>query len=581
MTGYRNKRIILACSILLLAGLYCFGQAVRKRDDITEASRRALADNEEIALWVEGFIKGSLEKSTGNEVRWWKSEEEGRYYFFLPASADMNRLYMNMLGTDRVYLNGEPIENGGKFAVEPGDYDIRTDDGQIYPVTFLKSSNIDALFVETKQAETEDVSETGMEYLKADKSRQLRASAALIDSGGNLTYRGEVEYLRGRGNATWTETDKKSYIIKFENKADIAGMGEAKKWLLLPNCFDRSFLKNYLTYDIARKINLPYTPESIFVDWYVDGEYQGNYQLCEKIEINENRLDIRNLEKETQNWNEHTALSEFPAYVNGENGAAYTSKGFDIPANPEDITGGYLLELELNGRYQEEMAGFVTQGHEEVVIVSPEYASREQVNYISTYYEEAEAAILAADGVNPDTGKAFTDYLDVETFAKKYIIEELSKNVDAALSSQYMYKLPEDKGGMMLAGPVWDYDSAWGLGGERYGVNMSDPLTYYANIQIDEGSLWHGLYRQPVFYYYVCYFYQNEVLPTVREEFNIYADEYAGRIEDSVVMNFYRWGIADGENVEEKKDTFWGRVESIKSFANERMDFLEKEWRLE
>lgn len=582
MSGIRNKTIILAVSLLLLGvSAFYYGHT-----GIKEAGSRGMdidigraGEVRELTLWIDGLAGGAVSGSAGS-VRWWKSEEDGRYYFFLPAAAARKKLYLNMSGADRIYLDGKMIENGGVFDAGPGEYKLTTKEGTVYPLVVLRSSNLDALFLETKTPE--DGAGEGLDYLKLSRENQLAAEAVMIGAGGGLTYRGEVEYLRGRGNATWEETDKKSYLMKLKKKADIAGMGEAKKWVLIPNSFDRSFLKNYMTYNIARKINLPFTPETVFVDWYVDGEYQGNYMLCEKIEVKENRVEIRSLEEETRLRNGKSALEEFPAYANGENGEAYTSKGFDIPANPADITGGYLLELEMNGRYrEEETAGFVTANHEEIMIASPAYASREQVNYISTYYEETEAAILAADGVNPDTGKAFTDYLDVESFAKKYIIEELSKNVDAGLSSQYMFKLPDGRGGRLFAGPVWDYDSAWGLGGERYGVSLSEPDTFYANIEMEESSLWSGLYKQPVFYYYVCYFYQNEVLPAAREEFHVFMDRYADWIEDSVVMNFYRWGIAEGENVDEKKDTFRGRVESVRSFADERMEFLAKEWRLE
>ena len=39
--------------------------------------------------------------------------------------------------------------------------------------------------------------------------------------------------------------------------------------------------------------------QNIF-DVYINGEYRGNYLLMEKIEVSNNRLNIRNLEKELE-----------------------------------------------------------------------------------------------------------------------------------------------------------------------------------------------------------------------------------------------------------------------------------------
>ena len=107
-----------------------------------------------------------------------------------------------------------------------------------------------------------------------------------------------------------------------------------------------------------------------------------------------------------------------------------------------------------------------------VIIKSPEYAAKEQVEYIKNYYQEFENAVLSGDGYN-HLGKHFTDYIDLESFAKMYVFQEFIKNLDAGLTSCYFYK---DVGNKIVAGPAWDFDSAFGRDFGRDGVDMKDPV---------------------------------------------------------------------------------------------------------
>jgi hypothetical protein len=61
-----------------------------------------------------------------------------------------------------------------------------------------------------------------------------------------------------------------------------------------------------------------------------------------------------------------------------------------------------------------------------------------------------------ADPIN-----GYSKYIGVNTFVDYFIINELSKNVDAYRLSTYLYKKNTSKGGQMYIGPVWDYDIAW------------------------------------------------------------------------------------------------------------------------
>lgn len=53
-------------------------------------------------------------------------------------------------------------------------------------------------------------------------------------------------------------------------------------------------------------------------------------------------------------------------------------------------------------------------------------------------------------------------YIDVESFADMYLIDAVTNNIDSNIASTFYYKLSEEEGGKLYAGPYWDYDNAFG-----------------------------------------------------------------------------------------------------------------------
>ena len=81
----------------------------------------------------------------------------------------------------------------------------------------------------------------------------------------------DIEYIRDRGNSTWTPGDeKKPYKIKLAKKTDIFGMGKSKHWALLANIFDGSLSKDRLSGYIADQLGLDYTPVGYPVEVMLD-----------------------------------------------------------------------------------------------------------------------------------------------------------------------------------------------------------------------------------------------------------------------------------------------------------------------
>ncbi len=81
-----------------------------------------------------------------------------------------------------------------------------------------------------------------------------------------------------------------------------------------------------------------------------------------------------------------------------------------------------------------------------------------------------EYQLMDADFANPDSG--YRQHMDVNSFIDYFIAEEITDNVDGYRLSNYINKQRDSRGGKVAAGPLWDFDIAWGnadyCGGDSY-----------------------------------------------------------------------------------------------------------------
>lgn len=313
---------------------------------------------------------------------------------------------------------------------------------------------------------SEDPEHEGRAWVESspDKSNKAKGSMLLQNADGSVVYQDALTQIKGRGNSTWN-ADKKPYQIKLAEKTDLLQTGEkdneSKTWVLLANYADLTVMRNTLIYDLGLELGMDFCTENDWVDLYYDGEYRGCYLLSEKVEIGSGRVDITDLEELNEEANEGVDLEDLPVETGKTaNGATYRyCAGMD---SPEDITGGYLLEMEYSDRAEAEVCSFITSRGQSVVVKSPEFASREEMDYIASLYQEWEDAVYNG-GVHPVTGKTHTEYVDLRSAAICYLANEISKNHDAFQTSAFFYK---DRDGILHMGPLWDYDVTMNYNGK-------------------------------------------------------------------------------------------------------------------
>lgn len=378
-----------------------------------------------------------------------------------------------------------------------------------------------------------------------------------------MGIKGGVEYVKARGNSTFGDTDKKSYQIKLYRKKALLGMEKEKKWILLANAIDDSLIRNKLIYDFAEKYTDVPSIDGRYVDLYLNGDYVGNYFLCEKVEVSKNRLDITNLEDENRALNSADSL---------KNGIQYVSDDGSIRAiaglrNPKDITGGYLVEKDTEDQFSQARCAFRTEAGQYYCVISPENATVEQVEYICGLFNEMERAIEQPDGINPETGKHFSEYMDVESWVQKYIMDEVFADPDTPATSTYFYKDADRVDSRLHAGPMWDYDRAFG----GYFVNRSfidDPL------QVGyRGAYARSLLKHEDVMDQVVKTYQELILPYVDKELSWQIASCQGSISKSAEMDRLRWQKVSGylAGLEANGDY-------LRSFMERKVEYLNEIW---
>ena len=435
----------------------------------------------------------------------------GEYYVFLPAYAQQAEVTVRTNPGYEMRIGNRVLTDGTDCSQFPlgQRLDLFYDTADHEPdnaVTFLQAEHVGTVFI--------DVHSGSMDYIHREKGNREGGSIRVYDGDGRLWHTGSLESVRGRGNATWL-WEKKPYSLTLDSPADLLGMGEAEEWILLSNAPDPSHLRNKIAYDLAAEVGLAYSPECQWVDLYLNGEYAGLYLLTERNEIHPQRIS-----------------------VGAEN---------------------FLVSMELEERLQKQKYPYIKTERGTVLRIHQSDLLHSSIRQI---WESAENAIFAEDGKDPVTEKAWTELIDLDSWAKKYLLEEILGNYDAGSVSQYFYY--DKASGKIQAGPVWDMDTS--MGGDFWIGRPNEILAGREHLWTAEDSpLFHALLQKEVFRERVAELFREVYQPAVERLCREKLDDYAMQTAASAQMNRERWpDISPKPNPEE-----------IRSYLTDRMAFLE------
>ena len=515
------------------------------------------------------------------------TEKGDAKYLFLPASADLTKLSLTFAtepASHKVMLSGNKGMTYLSDAVDvievaavgaDGYREITASVGKgKQPLTFrvMQASAIPTMYLTSSDAAQ------GRDWVDASKSNAATGTMNLIGADGTPVYSGELKQIKARGNSTFTYAEKKSYQIKLAEPSDLLGKQEqVKTWVLLASYFDATQMHDKLIKDLAAELGLAYTASCDWVNLYYDGEYRGVYLLSEKNSVGATSVAITDMEQAYEQLNEGYGTDMTTALAENSYGQQYQYTK-DLK-EPENITGGYLIEL--NHEMWDEVSGFKTRQDVAFNVKSPEWCGDSAMKYISEYYQAFEDAVYATDdtgaytGYNTGTGKYFYDYVDMDSLVKVFLLQELALNCDGFISSVYFYK---DADGIMYAGPIWDQDMTFGTGWNK--ANGAEIVDYH--------YLAEALIRIPAFEAAVKEYYTNTFASEVRDLLGsngTIARQYA-LLKENAAMNYTIWDYIRIGNPEMEGHiwqgvSYQGVVDEMTTWIEDRLANMDSRFNLQ
>jgi hypothetical protein len=377
---------------------------------------------------------------------------------------------------------------------------------------------------------------------------------------GNI-YSGKVGIeIRGRYSASLPQ---KPYGFETRDIAgnnldvSILGMPAENDWVLLANYNDKTFLRNYLANSIWEDMGR-YATRMRYCEVVVNNDYQGIYLLGERIKIDSNRVDIAKLRPDENIGNE--------------------------------LTGGYLFKTDYYTAADSWVSDYspVNKPGAKVYYVyhdpKPEELTIQQKSYIKDFVNSFEEVLYSKDYANHKTG--YRSYIDVNSFIDYFLLEEVTRNVDAYKKSRYFYKDKDSKKGLIKSGPVWDFDWAWKNitencvhfnktdgSGWAYKINECGanpvPPSWEVRLMQDEDfmNMVHDKY----------YLLRRTILS--QTSMNKVIDSVANLLSEAQTRHFQKWKIL-GINVGTPESgtqptTFAGEIDKFKGWINTRLSWLD------
>lgn len=487
------------------------------------------------------FVYASDNQNLPFDIRSYRAQD-GEHYLFLPKEIEIKGLKIKCSFDKITSFSNCNYSDGYVIPVFEGEHTITVNGENLT----LMQSSVPAMYITVEDGYT-------LETIQQDKNKKIRAKAEITGAGEYNLEASPIE-IKTRGNSTFW-MPKQPYQIKFDSKTNLFDMGKSKKWILLANYTDGTFVRNKVAYDLGTELGMPYTCQSVFVDLYIDGEYFGIFQLTEKVEKDKTRVPLED------DFGVLLEMDSYERYLHDE------IKFF------AETTGKAFV-------YKDYVTDFEETEDPEVIA-----KTNEVKEYIESYINTFEKELYTE---TPNWEK-LSSMIDLESFIDVYFMSEFAMEADIGCTSTYFYM--DGKHDVLHMGPLWDYDSTFGY---------YQPLTetwnnfskYTSDVDLAKNikdttdnshSDWYTqLFRIPEFAKAVNEAYDEKFKAVLCEEHvTALFENYKNELLPALEMNAVRWGVGvdldtridniTHENAKEHIDIAYSTAEDYVSARSEYM----------
>ena len=296
--------------------------------------------------------------------------------------------------------------------------------------------------------------------------------------------------IKVRGNTSSVAGYKQSYKIILNEPMDLLGRGTKyanKNWVLLNSGTN---LKTYIGEYVAGLYDVEWSPEMMFVNVILNGDWKGCFLLIESVDRSVARVNVSNT-----------------GYIFENN--AYWWK--------PDVLYFQLEHQHVAMRYTFKYPHINNSD-------DPRFFQLQQ------YMQEYEDLIFSGN-------VEYRNYIDEESFAKWILVRDLMGEFDGLGSNMYFYKydfeLDNPTSSKVKMGPLWDFDGSFMVEGE------------WSNSRLNVGTYFPKLFEQESFNQIYMKLFQSKeetVVPDIETYLRELEYLQGEALNQSWILDCQRWG---------------------------------------
>ena len=300
-----------------------------------------------------------------------------------------------------------------------------------------------------------------------------------IDNPELLNYDGRIG-IEMRGSTSQTMLNKKPYALETRENDDltnknvsILGMPAENDWVLNSLAFDQTGMRDVLAYELSNRLG-QYASRSVYCEVVINGDYKGLYAFMEKIKPDKNRVNIEEMDQTCNSYPEVTGGYITKAdKTTGNDPVAWTMQGYGGGwwgwGNNTDFIHHYPKPADITNA---------------------------QNNYIHGVFTSLASV---ANQHNTSIVSGIPSVIDIPSFVDFMMIAEYASNVDVYSLSTFFHK---DRMGKLRAGPVWDYNLAFGY--DAFGNRSKYDVWQFNNQDNNGPKFWKDLFDTDLFRCYMA-----------------------------------------------------------------------------
>ena len=367
---------------------------------------------------------------------------------------------------------------------------------------YFQSTNLPLISIYTE--DSKDISE---------KSIEINCKILIVNEGRIETN--ETAKIKVKDETRAYLSPKIPYSINFSSAQKILGFkGKYRNWELISNYFDRSLLRNLIALKISELMKFEYTVKCKPLDVIINGNFKGNYYICDPIEVGNNRVNI-----------------------------SKTSESNLIKSNNN---GGYLLEID--GEYYNGKKHFKSNKGIYIRIIYPKdnNITPEQENYIIENFNKIEKEVYNGNLEN----------FDLNTYSKQFLLKEFCGDLTHLYKNFYITNNANSK--KLFFGPIWDFETSFD--NDKMLIPTNEKPNFCFNYYSSSGTMKEltiKFIRNKDIIGYIQNLWNNLCDTVLKESALIdFIEEQRIYLKESAELNFLKW-----DNFVEEYDLYgfnWG-----------------------